>query len=73
MIKPPRLLIDESEKYAKLIIDRHADSVEKYKINKGVVSFLMNEAMRECRGFISPLNMREALIEELELRLLGKE
>lgn len=73
MIKPPRLLIDQSEEFAKIIIDRHPECIEKYKVNKAIVSFLMKEAMRECRGSVNPVMMREAIIEEIEARILDKD
>jgi len=66
--KPPQLCIDRSEEFAKLVIDRHPEFVQKYKTQKSVISILMAEAMKECRGSVNPGLMREAIIEELEER-----
>ena len=66
--KPPQLYADKSEEFAKLIIDRYPDSVEKYKVGKTIVGFLTGLAMKECKGTVNPALMREAIIEELENR-----
>lgn len=68
-LKPPQLNIDKSEEFAKLIVDRYPDSVEKFKTSKTVVGFLTGLAMKECKGTVNPALMREAIIEELEARI----
>lgn len=67
-IKPPLLLVDKSEEFAKIVVDRHPECVTKFKEGKSVVGYLMTEAMRECKGSVNPAMMREAILEELESR-----
>jgi len=66
--KPVQLGVDRSEEFAKLVVDRHPEYVEKYKTQKSVITILMAEAMKECRGSCNPGLMREAILEELEAR-----
>lgn len=68
IVKPPQLCIDRSEEFAKLVVDRHPEYIERYKTQKSIVAILMAEAMKECRGSVNPGLMREAIIEELETR-----
>lgn len=69
--KIPQLYQDESEKYAKLVVENNPKLVKAYLNGKSALGELTKLAMVESKGSLNPAFVAEYIVKELEL-LRGK-